>query len=226
MEDERFRMIYKRDKNKSRLNVIGEDFVKNNRNKAKLIINNKKCYLKEFIQINNFQKENIKIYMILSRDICNLSYMFKNCESLLDLSIYDNIENKEYIFENEFLEFLVTTKEIDEKENLLYDIEIDEEEDTHPIFKNLEESTNIYCSEISNKEDINSNSHIQTILNNFENYKIFQQNNYIILKGIFYNCKSLKSLSNISKLNTTNSIDMSELFYNCSSLTSLPNISL
>ena len=69
MEEERFRMIYKIDKNKNTLNVLGGDFVKNNRNKAKLIIKNKKCYLEEFIQINNFQKENLKICMILSLDI-------------------------------------------------------------------------------------------------------------------------------------------------------------
>ena len=31
--------------------------------------------------------------MVLSKDICNESFMFKNCESLINLSIYDNKEN-------------------------------------------------------------------------------------------------------------------------------------
>ena len=48
------------------------------------------------------------------------------------------------------------------------------------------------------------------------------------IKGIdhlFYNCKSLKSLPDISKWNTNNVTQMNNLFYNCESLISLPDIS-
>ena len=42
---------------------------------------------------------------------------------------------------------------------------------------------------------------------------------------MFYNCKSLKSLPDISKWNTKNVTDMSRMFEDCSSLTNLPDIS-
>ena len=56
----------------------------------------------------------------------------------------------------------------------------------------------------------------------------------IILKGInnitdvshmFCNCKSLSSLPDISKWNTSKVTDMSCMFYNCNTLSSLPDIS-
>ena len=40
-------------KNKIKLRILGEYFCRNNKNKGKLIINNKKSYLKEFIEIKN-----------------------------------------------------------------------------------------------------------------------------------------------------------------------------
>ena len=42
---------------------------------------------------------------------------------------------------------------------------------------------------------------------------------------MFYNCKSLEYLPDISILNTKNIIDMSDVFYNCKSLKELPDIS-
>ena len=44
------------------------------------------------------------------------------------------------------------------------------------------------------------------------------------LKDMFAECKSLYSLSNISKFDTKNIIDMSNLFYKCESLSILPKI--
>ena len=45
------------------------------------------------------------------------------------------------------------------------------------------------------------------------------------LSGMFYNCKSLMSLPDISKWNTNNINNMSGMFCNCESLISLPDIS-
>ena len=61
-------MKYKIDKtrkNNDILRILGKDFVKINRNKGKLIIENKKCYLKEYFQLSDFKKIRIKnIYII------------------------------------------------------------------------------------------------------------------------------------------------------------------
>ena len=49
--------LSKNNKNKSKLRIFGENLCRNNKNKGKLIINNKKSELKEFINIDNINKE-------------------------------------------------------------------------------------------------------------------------------------------------------------------------
>ena len=70
-------------KNKVKIRILGENFCRNNKNKGKLIINNKKSELKEFINIENINKEQIKIKMVLNKNLYNKSHMFKDCKSLL-----------------------------------------------------------------------------------------------------------------------------------------------
>ena len=43
------------------------------------------------------------------------------------------------------------------------------------------------------------------------------------MNGMFYNCRSLQYLPDISKWNTYNVKDMGSMFYNCSSLIYLPD---
>ena len=56
MELEIYELKYKKVENNNNLRILGEDFVKNNRNKAKLIINNKKYLPESLILINNVKK--------------------------------------------------------------------------------------------------------------------------------------------------------------------------
>ena len=65
---------------------------------------------------------------------------------------------------------------------------------------------------------------IFTILpdSSFEKY---DSNNIRSMKNMFYNCKTLKNLPDISILDTKNVENMSNMFYNCSSLKQLPDIS-
>ena len=89
----RYQMKYKIDN--VNLIILGKTFVKNNRNKAKLIIENKKYNLKDFIKLNNFKKSELKIDILMSQDISNISCMFNKCKSLLEFSMKNNIKNKE-----------------------------------------------------------------------------------------------------------------------------------
>ena len=89
----RYQMKYKIDN--VNLIILGKTFVKNNRNKAKLIYRNKKYNLKDYIKLNNIKKSILKIDIFLSQDINNISYMFNKCESLLEFSMKNNIKNKE-----------------------------------------------------------------------------------------------------------------------------------
>lgn len=83
--------IMKNDFENNNIRILGYNFVKNNRNKANLIINNKKYKLSELIKGENFTGNVIKIGIILSKYISNFGETFKNCSNLLELSICNNI---------------------------------------------------------------------------------------------------------------------------------------
>ena len=85
--------VMKNDFENNNIRILGYNFVKNNRNKANLIINNKKYKLSELIKGENFTGNVIKIGIILSKYISNFGEMFKNCSNLLELSICNNIIN-------------------------------------------------------------------------------------------------------------------------------------
>ena len=83
MEFERYKMIYKIEKGKNdekNLRLLNGYFIKNNENKSKLIIKNKKYKIKEFIKINYFEEERITIGIILNINIYNRNYLFKDCK--------------------------------------------------------------------------------------------------------------------------------------------------
>ena len=58
-----YEMVVKTDKfrldifSKRKLRILGENFCRNNKNKGKLIINNKKSEIKEFINIENINRK-------------------------------------------------------------------------------------------------------------------------------------------------------------------------
>ena len=124
MEVELYKMIYKKENiNTNDLRILGEVFVKNNRNKGLLITNNKKKTfpLKGLISFD--EMKNNKIKMVLKRYIYNKSCLFKDCEaleSLSQLAVYpktklknDEINNDNYI--NEYNNKIVGS---DKKESL------------------------------------------------------------------------------------------------------------
>ena len=99
-------MLYKKEKNSEDLRILGEYFCRNNKNKGKIIINNKKYYLKEFIEIKNMKEKRIKIKMVINKNLYDKSYMFKDCESLLELTINDNLEYIKNYENSEEIDFL------------------------------------------------------------------------------------------------------------------------
>ena len=99
LNSEKLKKLKETDIYEDNIKILGKHFVKNNRNKGKLIIKNKKYNLKEIFKINKDINENIKIVMILSTELSNASYMFQDCISLIELSfgeICNNIYDVEY----------------------------------------------------------------------------------------------------------------------------------
>ena len=231
-----YKMIYKKEKKKKQrktkdkdkkankkdiyednIRILGKHFVKNNINKGKLIIKNKKYKLKEFFEINDdINENNIKISMILNNELSNASYMFKDCISLIELSLSYGEE-----FNNNYDEELNENKEA-----IVSDFYINRKDDYYDSFyKNSKNSdtefSSLNFSEISQFEATEDDYNEISENNNLIIYKC----NYIILTGMFKNCKSLISMPDLSLWNINNSVDLSDLFYNCSSLSSLPDIS-
>ena len=197
------------------IRILGHDFVKNNKNKAKLMINNKKYSLREFIDNIQFTDNKIKINIILSKDIANISYMFMNSAKLLEISTYDDIMIIEDLNSNENGAFF--------QHNLDYD-----EDNFNNIYNNFY-NDNLYqnCSESTKSIKIDESychsaiTDIKDIYDNIINY----QNNYLNMSKMFYNCSSLTTLNDIFKKNINNVASINGMFYNCSSLSSLPDIS-
>jgi len=197
------------------IRILGHNFVRNNTNKAKLIINNKKYILKEIINSKEFNYNKIKINIILSKDISNISYMFMNCSKLLEISIYDDIID-------------ITNKKPYESEDSYNNIDYNED-----IYDNILNNLcydyiypNYSAIAISTKEEEScyhsNNTEIKDIN---ENIKIYQYNCYSNISNMFTNCLSLTSFPDIFKKNTNNIKNISNMFVNCSSLLSLPDIS-
>ena len=75
--------IKKRQRKKGKIRIFGKNFVKNNKNKCKIIIDGKEYELIEEINIKN--EETIEIKLIDISKIIDMSYMFDGCSSLSNL---------------------------------------------------------------------------------------------------------------------------------------------
>ena len=84
MEEEKYSMIYQYKKN-CNLKIFGKYFVKNNKNKAKVILKNKKIQLTEIIpkeKMKGNKSKQIKVKVILKKNHYDKSFMFNDCKSL------------------------------------------------------------------------------------------------------------------------------------------------
>ena len=106
---QKYKMVFKIEKEKKYLRILGKEFAKTNNNKGYLIIENNKLNLKDKILISNIKSEKIQIKMILKANLYNKSYMFKDCKNLLTLHVddIDETDNIKYLinYDNNSLPF-------------------------------------------------------------------------------------------------------------------------
>jgi surface protein len=76
--------------NNNNIKIFGNKFVKNNKDKLKIINSNKEYELSEYFDINNNNDEILEIKLKNINNITNASYMFYGCSSLLLLPNIDN----------------------------------------------------------------------------------------------------------------------------------------
>ena len=78
-------MVYNINKLKSSLKIFGEDFVKTNKAKCKMVLNGKEQDLKSEISIKEKLKDNIKVRLINLNKITDMSFIFYECPNLYSL---------------------------------------------------------------------------------------------------------------------------------------------
>ena len=217
---------YKIDRNKKKLIIFGNEFVKNNKDNCKLLINNNLTDLTSFLDLNSYNIENdfLEIKLRIFDDLKDLSHMFFGCSSLLSLPDFselktDNITKMNHLFMKcESLSLLSdiskwNTSNVTDMSYMFYDC------------KSLSELPNISKWDITKVSDIRYIFCGCKSLLKLPDISKWNTSTITNLSYIFSECYSLKSLPDISKWNTNKVTDINHMFYNCSSLEKLPDIS-
>ena len=212
------------EKEEDTINIFGSEFVENNKNICKMIIDNKEYELKVKYNIKNYYNKILKITLKGIDNVTNMSWMFSECSSLSslpDISEWNtnNVTNMIAMFYKcSSLSSLPDISKWDTS-NVTY------------------MSYMFYgCSSLSSLPDIskwNTNNVIHMIalfngcssLSSLPDISKWNTTNVTNMSGIFRECSLLSSLPDISKWDTNNVTYMSYMFYGCSSLSSLPDIS-
>ena len=216
------------------IKLFGNQFVKNNKNKLFLVIDNKEYELKEYfrlpLEFTKKKKDSIPpkfpliIKLFEKETINDMSYMFEGCENLIsikDISKWDtsNITNFSGLFKK-----CTSLKSLPD----ISKFDISKATDISQLFfdcHNLSSLPDISKWNTQNVKDIsfiflNCNS-----LKFLPDISKWNTNNVEKMNDLFSHCTSLKILPDISKWDTSNVIDMSGMFVYCDSLESFPDIS-
>ena len=182
------------------IKILGEKYVKNNKNKVKICINNKKYKLKSFLNVQEIKSEKIKVIIIEYNEISNRSYMFSECNSLIYISQQDNdiIQNK-----NEDNKYIEEKDDFTEDANL-YSIS---EKSYHSYH-----SYHTFYSEITYTDE--GFEFLSRDLLQYYKQNIAKNINNSIFDMMFYKCDSLKTIPNLSIYNNNNLFSASHMFYN------------
>ena len=246
-------IIYKPNK-KGRVRLFGNDFVKNNKEKCKIIYNNKEYELKEYFddidkEYNN--KDEIKIKLKGINSVTDMSKMFCVCEtlsSLPDISKWDTskVTNIRGMFDCCFI--LSSLPDISKWDTSkvtnisgmfnncksLYSLPDISKWDTSKVIDMCYMFSG--CETLSSLPDISKwdTSKVTNMSSMFEDCNALSSlpdiskwdiSNVTDMSFMFCRCNTLSSLPDISKWDTSKVTDMFSMFEDCNTLSSLPNIS-
>ena len=202
------KIIYEVEENNKEkaIQIFGENFVEENKNKFTLVINNEPK--EELVDKVTIDDDYLEVILVQKSDteeeyeINNLSYMFCDCIKLLKIeeisqrikhgSIdFENVRDISHMFEGcekiESLDFLIFNglNKINQMEYLFYN-----------------------CRKL---KDINGLEKLDT-------------SNVNSMSNLFYGCLQLNTLNRINRFNTRNVTNFSEMFGECENLENLPYI--
>ena len=180
------------------LRLFSSEFVENNKDKCKIIYENKEYELVDIFTHENINKNTKKIQFVLKgiNNIVDMSKIFFECRALIslpDIAFWNTskITKMSGIFEN---------------------------------CCNLSYLSDISKWDTSNVTSMDSIFYKCQSLTSLPNISKWDTSNVKNISRMFMNCNELKSLPDISKWNTSNVTNMNSLFKDCSELTSVPDI--
>ena len=217
-------IIYKCDKfnyNKE-INIFGEKFVSNNRNRCKIIYNNREYELKSKFKMH--QKKNLKIKLKIISNLTNMKGMFYQCINLIslpDIHLIDTSKVKDMSFLFYGCRYLQSLPDISQWNTS----NVTNMNSLFSNCNNLESLPDLSKWNTNKVEYMNSLFYNCNSLNSLPDISKWYTNNVKYMNSLFYNCYSIKSLPDISKWNIINVKEINSFFFHCTSLKSLPDIS-
>ena len=208
--------------NEKEITFFGNDYIKNNKKKSYLIINNKKFDLNyKYICEIKKKVDKIKIKERALDKTINLNSKFEECVSLISISGFNQIEviSIEKAFYN--------CKLLEEIPNDISIMKIDKVKSINRLFsgcekiKNLPDISNWKTENLQNMEELFSNCSNLNELPDISKWNVCQVEN---IAGMFYKCQNLKEIPNISKWKLNNVVKMYKLFDGCKALKKIPDI--
>ena len=181
-----------------KIKIVSEDFVKNNKDKCKLIINGNEIELCEYIDIKNMDlKEELEVILKETNTITSMNRMFRDCPNLFSLPDFSEWDTSN-----------VT--------------------DMHSLFNGCSSLTILSDISNWNTENVKTIRYLFwgcMSLTHLPDISKWNTSNMTDFEGVFNNCSKLLYLPDISKWDTSKVNTMKKLFKNCKSLKSLPDIS-
>ena len=220
--NEIYKMTYKIGKKDKKIKILGEKFVSRNKYKCHLIYRNKKLPLQKEISVKEIKNYEIKLKIVGLNAISDLSNLFQGCSALLYFeksstqknyykSLKESDEEQDIIEENDIFNYNETnnenSEEIKNKINLDNQYEqsqkIDSTEKIILTMTTINENISFLFSDIDEAIGL-LDKQLKKISKN--ELKIVDMSN------MFFQCLSLKSIPDLSKINTENVIDISNMF--------------
>ena len=222
-KENKITLIYNIDKPGEKIRLLGSQFIENNKENCKMIIDFTEMDLLEYYQPKEKGKT-LKIILGMNKNVTNLSYMFYKCSSLIKIPDLDNININNITGISNMFSGCSSLKSLPYIPN----IKTNKIDDMSYLFNecsSLEKLPDISEWNTSGVRSMKSMFSFCSSLKTLPNIDNWNIKNVTNLSNMFYGCSSLLFLPEISSWNTKNVSDISYIFCRCSSLEFLPDIS-
>ena len=202
--------------------IFGETFVKNNKEQCKLLYNGEEKELKEYYQEFD-NKDLIKFKLKFNNNTINMSHMFDRCKNIISIKFEENTNEIDIGSNNNSINNSQVNFTLENNPNSL-----SSSQNKELFYNNETELCKGIVSSIFSTAKANNSNNVSSESNLLiKNSSISFISKIIVtnMREMFSGCKSLISLPDLSKWNTSNVNAMNLMFDGCNSLISLPDLS-